>query len=124
MLVKDAYIKHKGKFNVLVNWDSLKMTQKRLSDIATVLGGKRLSAILRNYAEDFKFWNHGMPDLILWNKETSVVKFSEVKSENDHLSEVQKAWLNYFSDAEIPCEVCYVNVAHEDSIDIFTKSRY
>lgn len=29
-----------------------------------------------------------MPDLILWDAKTQRVKFSEVKSENDRLSEV------------------------------------
>ena len=50
-----------------------------------------------------------MPDLILWNPKTKTVKFSEVKSENDRLSEVQKAWLAYMSQNEIQCEVCLVN---------------
>ena len=56
-----------------------------------------MSAILRNYTTDFRFWNHGMPDLILWDQNTNRVKFSEVKSENDRLSEVQKARLAYMS---------------------------
>jgi hypothetical protein len=51
-----------------------------------------------------------MPDLILWNKETSEVKFSEVKSETDHLSAIQKNWLNSFIDNQIPAEVCHVNI--------------
>ena len=78
----------KGKHNVLVSWDSIRLNQKRLSDIASIIGGERLSKILGNYARDYKYWNHGMPDLILWCKETGRVKFSEVKSENDKLSDV------------------------------------
>lgn len=66
-----------------------------------------------------------MPDLILWNK--SGVKFSEVKSTNDRLSEYQKAWLQYFGDNNIDCEVCLVNweipIAEKDAgahqIDVF-----
>jgi hypothetical protein len=61
------YDKHKGKYNGLVNWDSLKLTGKRLGEIAGVLGSKNLSKIMTNYATDYKHWNHGMPDLILWN---------------------------------------------------------
>ena len=63
-----------------------------------------------------------MPDLILWNN--SKVKFSEVKSETDRLSETQKAWLTYFSENGINCEVCLVNWqvpegADEEIIDVF-----
>lgn len=77
--------------------------------MSTILGGRRLAAILHNYAKDYKAWNHGMPDLVLWNKEQGVIKFSEVKSENDRLSEVQKSWLSYLSNNQIHCEVCLVN---------------
>ena len=92
-----------------MNWDSLKLTQKRLSEIGSILGGQCLSKILGNYARDYKYWNHGMPDLILWCKETNRVKFSEVKSENDRLSDVQIAWLNFFTENGIKAEACYIN---------------
>ena len=38
-----------------------------------------------------------------------MVKFSEVKSTNDRLSETQKAWLTFFIENGIMCEVCLVN---------------
>ena len=38
-----------------------------------------------------------MPDLLLWNLETKDIKFSEVKSENNKLSEVQKGCIQYLS---------------------------
>jgi hypothetical protein len=53
--------------------------------------------MMSNYCKDFKYWNHGMPDLILWDAKTQRVKFSEVKSENDRLSEVQRAWIAFLS---------------------------
>ncbi len=64
---------------------------------------------MENYCKDFKYWNHGMPDLILWESQTGRVKFSEVKSENDRLSEVQRAWIAYLSNCGVEIEVCYVN---------------
>ena len=60
---------HRNKHNVLVSWDSVKLTAKRLGEIGSILGGERLSKIMKNYAIDYKFWNHGMPDLILWSRE-------------------------------------------------------
>ena len=75
--------------------------------------------ILKNYAIDYKNWNHGMPDLILWNKDR--VLFSEVKSENDRLSDVQIAWLNFFTVNGIEAEACYINRDEcVDPIKIFT----
>lgn len=86
--INSRYEQHKNKHNVLVAWDSVKLTGKRLAEIGSILGGNKLSKIMLNYAIDYKFWNHGMPDLILWSKEQEIVKFSEVKSENDRLSDV------------------------------------
>ena len=55
------------KLNRFVNWHAIKLNKRKLSEISEILGGKRLAAILINYARDYKFWNHGMPDLILWD---------------------------------------------------------
>ena len=100
---------HNHKYNSLVRWDSIKLTQKRLSEIAMCLGGHAVSCIMANYCKDFKYWNHGMPDLILWCTKNKTAKFSEVKSESDRLSEVQIAWLNHFHENGIGAEVCYIN---------------
>ena len=64
-----------------------------------------------------------MPDLILWDPTTGRVKFSEVKSENDRLSEVQRAWIAYLSQSKIEVEVCLVNRASagEEAIEVFTE---
>ena len=87
----------------------MRLTPKRLGEISAIIGGPALSKLLRNYCMDYKYWNHGMPDLILWNREKGVAKFSEVKSEGDRLSEVQVAWLNFFTQNGIGAEVCYIN---------------
>jgi hypothetical protein len=65
--ITEKYNRHKNKYNALVNWDSTRLTLKRLNEIGTILGGRRLSRILGNYSRDFKYWAHGMPDLILWS---------------------------------------------------------
>ena len=61
-----SYKKNRHKYNSFVKWDSIKLTQRRITEIACCLGGRQLSLILRNYCKDYKYWNHGMPDLILW----------------------------------------------------------
>ena len=70
-----------------MNWSSLRLTCAKLQQLGYVLGGQKTAAILRNYTVSYKFWNHGMADLILWNVKTDKIKFSEVKSTNDRLSE-------------------------------------
>lgn len=86
MEIEKSWDKNLNKFNNLVNWGSLRLHKKRLKELASLIGGERMEAIVRNYTVDYKFWNHGMPDLVLWNQKQ--IKFSEVKSENDRLSEV------------------------------------
>jgi fanconi-associated nuclease 1 len=95
--------------NWAINWDSVSYSKKKLMDVVYWIGGKILRKILVKYWKDYKNWNHGMPDLLLWNKETKEYKFSEVKSENDKLSEVQKGWIQYLSQIGVHVEVCYVN---------------
>ena len=126
--INSQYNLHKNKYNAFVQWESVRLTPKRLSEIASIIGGKGLSKILENYCIDYKYWNHGMPDLILWSSSQDTAKFSEVKSENDRLSEVQVAWLNFFNLNGIKAEVCYINRQFEDEavqdckiIDVFTK---
>ena len=50
-----------------MNWNSIRLNKKRLKEIASILGGVKISAIIKNYTIDYKFWNHGMADLILWD---------------------------------------------------------
>ncbi len=38
-------------------------------------------------AQDFKNWSFGMPDCVLWREDKAAIKFVEVKSETDTLSE-------------------------------------
>jgi hypothetical protein len=81
--------------------------------------------ILSNYCKDYKYWNHGMPDLILWSQTNDsgqkIAKFSEVKSESDRLSEVQIAWLNFFTENNIGAELCLINRVEEGAniIEVF-----
>jgi hypothetical protein len=65
--VTTKYNTHRNKYNSLVNWESTRLTLKRLVEIGSILGGLRLSKMLENYSRDFKYWAHGMPDLILWS---------------------------------------------------------
>ena len=98
----------------------MEFTKERLGTVARLLGGKRLSAIMGNYCRDYKQWNHGMADLVLWNSSDGRIKWSEVKSENDRLSDVQKSWIVFMSKNNIDVEVCYVNRDYVKGQPVFT----
>lgn len=57
-------------------------------------------------AEEYQQRGGGIPDLFLWNTETSEVMFSEVKSENDRLSDTQRLWIHVLTGAGIRVELC------------------
>ena len=79
-------------------------------------------------AQDFEASGGGVPDLILWSVEREEIKFVEVKSTNDKLSETQKVghstiyqdyqhtyahqlWIHHLINAGAAVEVCHVQTA-------------
>ncbi|KAF2404003.1 hypothetical protein EJ06DRAFT_579902 [Trichodelitschia bisporula] len=64
-----------------------------------------LVVMLRVLAEEYARCA-GMPDLLLWHVEKQEVRFVEVKSENDRLSEGQRVWGAVLAQAGVQVEVC------------------
>ena len=116
--LEDSYDKHLNTHNVLVNWDSMKLSKERLSSISVCLGGKIIAKIVKKYLDDYKTWKIGMPDLILWKEETRESMFVEVKSETDTVAEHQKCWLSFLTQSKQKVEVWYVN-DKVDGVDVF-----
>ena len=48
----------------------------------------------------------GIPDLFLWHPERKEVMFSEVKSENDRLSDTQRLWIHVLIGVGVSVELC------------------
>ena len=118
--VEDLWEKHYGTLNPAINWDSIKFSKIKLADIVQCFGGKKVSHIIINYAKDLRNWSHGLPDLILWNISTKEIKFSEVKSETDRLSNIQKAWIAHLSKGEIYVELCHVKDVYDPrAVEVF-----
>lgn len=62
-------------------------------------------------AQEYGQRGGGVPDLFLWKvleEEGKVgeVKFAEVKSENDRLSDTQRLWIHVLSGAGVRVELC------------------
>ena len=116
------YERHKNVHNPVVNWDNQKLTKQRLSTILGCMGATVLSMFLEKLSHDFKQWSFGMPDLILWRENKlenkGQVKFVEVKSELDTLSEQQKCWIAMITRMGVQVDLCQITDSVE-GVDVF-----
>lgn len=83
-----------------------------LVEIAQCFRGEALAAICKVMAQEYQQRGGGIPDLFLWSTERKEVMFSEVKSENDRLSDTQRLWIHVLTGAGVRVELCHA-VARE-----------
>lgn len=79
-------------------------------------GQGKLGVVMRVLAQEYGSRGGGVPDLFLWKRDDAgvgKVMFSEVKSENDRLSDTQRLWISVLLNAGIEVELCHA-VARED----------
>jgi fanconi-associated nuclease 1 len=86
-----------------LNWD---FELDDLLQIASCFDGTALATVCKVMAQEYRQRGGGMPDLFLWNPERHEVMFSEVKSENDRLSDTQRLWIHVLAGAGIEVELC------------------
>lgn len=93
-----------------------------LLEIARCFDGEALATVCKVMAQEYGQRGGGVPDLFLWRtneeednfgdrkreegKKQGEVKFAEVKSENDRLSDTQRLWIHVLSGAGVPVELC------------------
>jgi Fanconi-associated nuclease 1 len=77
-----------------------------LIEIVQCFRGEALATICKVMAQEYQQRGGGIPDLFLWNPEERVVRFSEVKSENDRLSDTQRLWIHILMAAGVQVELC------------------
>lgn len=75
-------------------------------DIVKCFRGAALATICKVMAQEYQQRGGGIPDLFLWHPERCEVMFSEVKSENDRLSDTQRLWIHVLTGAGIKVELC------------------
>ncbi|CAO1620795.1 unnamed protein product [Sympodiomycopsis kandeliae] len=107
-----------GTWAIGCRWDTFPLDS--LLQVATLIPGSTLSTIFTMMAEEWEHCSSGMPDLIVWNSETKVVRLCEVKSINDRLSETQKVWIDVLLRAGMEVEVSLVR---EEVSSIATGQR-
>lgn len=104
-LIKEVDAREREKKTCIVglNWD---FALEDLLEIASCFRGPALATICKVMAQEYQQRGGGIPDLFLWNAEKKEVVFSEVKSENDRLSDTQRLWIHVLTGAGIRVELC------------------
>lgn len=86
-----------------LNWD---FELEDLLEIVSCFDGQALATVCKVMAQEYRVRGGGMPDLFLWDTKKKEVMFSEVKSENDRLSDTQRLWIHVLTGAGIRVELC------------------
>ncbi|KAG9236324.1 hypothetical protein BJ875DRAFT_420406 [Amylocarpus encephaloides] len=77
-----------------------------LLEIVECFDGAALATMCKVMAEEYRVRGGGIPDLFLWDKGRGEVRFVEVKSENDRLSDTQRLWIHVLTGAGVRVELC------------------
>jgi fanconi-associated nuclease 1 len=78
-----------------------------LVEILRCFQGEALATVCKIMAQEYSQRGGGIPDLFLWHPEKQAVKFVEVKSENDRLSDTQRLWIHVLTGAGVSVELCH-----------------
>ena len=93
-----------------------------LIEIVRCFDGEALATVCKVMAQEYGQRGGGVPDLFLWKvleEEGKVgeVKFAEVKSENDRLSDTQRLWIHVLSGAGVRVELCAAVATEVRTVD-------
>ena len=78
-----------------------------LVEIVQCFQGEALATVCKVMAQEYQQRGGGIPDLFLWDPVKKEVMFSEVKSENDRLSDTQRLWIHVLTGAGLKVELCH-----------------
>lgn len=105
-LLKDVWTQHFERKTCIVGLD-WSFELEDLIEIVQCFPAEALATICRVMAQEYAQRGGGLPDLFLWRTDTREVKFSEVKSENDRLSDTQRLWIHVLTSAGVKVELCH-----------------
>lgn len=104
-LLQEVYDREKEKQTCVVGID-WSFEIEDLLEIIECFRGEALGTICKVMAQEYQQRGGGIPDLFLWHPGNREVMFSEVKSENDRLSDTQRLWIHVLTGAGIKVELC------------------
>lgn len=104
-LIREVDTREREKKTCIIglNWD---FELEDLLEIAGCFDGAALATVCKVMAQEYRVRGGGIPDLFLWHPVKKEVVFSEVKSENDRLSDTQRLWIHVLTGAGIRVELC------------------
>ena len=119
-ILRRVYEEHKEQQTCIVglHWD---FDIDDLTEIVRCFEGEALATLCKVMAQEYQQRGGGIPDLFLWRTNSDdnndkndtkqmtgkgEVMFSEVKSENDRLSDTQRLWIHVLTGAGIQVELC------------------
>lgn len=109
-LIQDVWNEHNERQTCVVGLDWT-YTLEDLLEIACAFPPAALSSAMKVMVQEYGQRGGGVPDLFLWKTGSDgvggEVLFSEVKSENDRLSDTQRMWIDVLSGAGVKVELCY-----------------
>lgn len=113
-IVKQVWDEHSERKTCVVGLDWA-FEIEDLLEITRCFEGQALGSVMKTLVQEYAARGGGVPDLFLWRQFTTdeeksqghgEVMFSEVKSENDRLSDTQRMWIDVLSGAGIRVELC------------------
>ncbi|PSN63068.1 hypothetical protein BS50DRAFT_679429 [Corynespora cassiicola Philippines] len=109
-IIQRVYEAHHERRTCVVGLD-WSFDVKDLEEITDAFDGEALATVCKVMAQEYGQRGGGVPDLFLWKTGEEdggkgQVKFAEVKSENDRLSDTQRLWIHVLSGAGVKVELC------------------
>ena len=104
-LIRNVWIEHSERKTCVVGLDWT-FELNDLVEIVSCFDGEALATVCKVLAQEYGQRGGGVPDLFLWHLERKEVMFSEVKSENDRLSDTQRLWVHVLTGAGVRVELC------------------
>lgn len=96
-LIRNVWNKHSERKTCVVGLDWT-FELDDLVEVVSCFDGEALATVCKVLAQEYGQRGGGVPDLFLWHPERKEVMFSEVKSENDRLSDTQRLWIHVLTD--------------------------
>jgi Fanconi-associated nuclease 1 len=107
-IIQRIYTEHHERRTCVVGLDWTYAIEDLL-EIAACFEGQALATVCKVMAQEYGQRGGGVPDLFLWKVGEEglggEVKFAEVKSENDRLSDTQRLWIHVLSGAGVSVEL-------------------
>lgn len=133
--IRAVWSAHAHQRTCVIGLDWSAFTLEQLIDIIECAGGPALAVVCKVLAQEYAQRAGGVPDLLLWRRDPRIeeqlsnkgsrsidnghqestqgqIRFVEVKSENDRLSDTQRLWIDVLTGAGVAVELCHA-VAEE-----------